>query len=375
MWKKGLKRCICNVNSLILKRFALKKIKFGKRFIGGDESSYIVAEMSANHCGSFDKAVQIIHQAKKSGADAVKLQTFKPDSITLNCDHPDFLLPANNQWKNHSTRYSLYQEAYTPWEWHADLIAEGKKIEIDVFSSPFDIEAVDFLESLDVIALKIASPEITDIPLLKRVGKTGKPVILSTGTAELNDINLAVDTLRSVHCDDIVILKCTSLYPTPAEDVHLKTILNLAETFDCVSGISDHTEGIGIPVAATVIGGKMIEKHFMLDEEDSSVDAFFSLSPNEFSRMVEEVRKVELAVGKVQYDLPAGLKKQMKKKQRSLYAAEDIKKNTPINQLNCRSVRPGNGLHPKHYETILGRIAKRDIKKGEPLDWNMIQDS
>jgi pseudaminic acid synthase len=342
--------------------------------IGSNTPTYIIAEMSANHGGNFGTAIKIINKAKACGADAVKLQTYRGDTITLDSDSDDFLIPGDSPWKEHNTLYSLYEKASTPWEWHEALFKEGKKVGIDVFSSPFDLTAVDFLEELNNPIYKIASPEITDIPLLKKVGATGKPVILSTGVATLEDLSLAVRTLRGAGCQHLTILKCTTAYPTPYDEVNLRTIPHLAETFDCYAGISDHTLGIGVPIAAVALGAKVIEKHFVLDKNDQSVDAFFSLSPDEFKLMVEEVRKVESAIGKVTYELTAEAKKSFRAR-RSLYASKNIVKGEVFSEDNVKSVRPGLGLHPKHFEALVGKKAIQDIAKGDRISWNLINFS
>jgi pseudaminic acid synthase len=352
----------------------LKDLLCKNKSLNNDALTYIIAEMSANHGGCFETAIKIIKEAKKCGADAVKLQTYCGDTITLDSDKEDFLIPGDSPWKEHNTLYSLYEKASTPWEWHEALFKEAKKVGIDIFSSPFDQTAVDFLEKLDNPIYKIASPEITDIPLLKRVGKTGKPVILSTGVATLEDLVLAVNTLRQSECKDVTILKCTTAYPTPYEEVNLRTIPHLAETFDCKVGISDHTLGIGVPVAAVTLGASVIEKHFVLNKNDDSVDAFFSLDPVEFKQMVDEVRKIEKALGKVSYDLPPSAVKNLRGR-RSLYASQNIKKGEIFTENNVKSVRPSFGLHPKHFEKMIGMKAVKSIGKGERLSWDLLDSS
>ncbi len=347
-------------------------VKIGEREISQNSPTYIIAEMSANHGGAFDKAIEILHAAKKSGADALKLQTYRADTMTLDSNKKDFLIASDNPWAAHKTLYSLYEKAFTPWEWHKDLIQEGKKIGIEVFSSPFDISAVDFLEKLNVAAYKIASPEISDIPLIQRVGRTRKPVIISTGLAELEDIELAVKTLRQEGCNGIVILKCTSSYPAPAKDINLRTIGDMIERFNCLAGISDHTLGIGVPIAAVTLGARVIEKHFMLNKTDSSVDGFFSLDPQEFRNMVDEIRKIEEALGEVDYSVSPGSKKNLFAK-RSLYIAKNINKGEVFTVENIKSVRPFHGLHPKHYEEILGKKANRNLEKGDRLSRDVIE--
>jgi len=347
-------------------------VKIGKREISQSSPAYIIAEMSANHGGDFDKAIKILHAAKKSGADALKLQTYRAHTMTLDSNKKDFLIPSDNPWGAHKTLYSLYEKATTPWEWHRDLIKEGQKIGIEVFSSPFDVSAVDFLEKLNVPAYKIASPEISDIPLIKRVGQTGKPVLISTGLAELEDIELAVKTLRQEGCKDICLLKCTSAYPAPANEINMRTIPDMIQRFNCLAGISDHTLGIGVPVAAVALGARVIEKHFILDKKDDSVDGFFSLDPMEFKMMVDEIRKIEQALGQVDYSISSGSKKNLFAK-RSLYVAKDIKKGEVLTGENIKSVRPFHGLHPKHYEEVLGKKASRDLERGDRLFWDVIE--
>jgi len=350
----------------------MNSFTINKTQLGNDRPCYIIAEMSANHCGNFDKAIEIIHAAKECGADAVKLQTYRADTITLDCDNDDFRLPSGNAWESHNTLFSLYEKAYTPWEWHEALIAEGTKIGIDVFSSPFDISAVEYLENLNMPAYKIASPEITDIALIKSVARTGKPVILSTGLATYKDIELAVKTLIDNGCSDYALLKCTTAYPAPPEDINLRTIPDLAEKFNCLSGISDHSLGLGIAISAVTLGAKVIEKHFVLDKNEESVDSFFSLDPAEFKMMVTEVRTVEKALGKISYDLSPASKKNLLAK-RSLYISKNVKKGDIITAENIQSVRPSYGLAPKYYEQVLGGRFTADFNKGTRLSLDIIE--
>ena len=348
-----------------------RSINIGNKKITLTSPAYIIAEMSANHCGDFDKAIDIIHAAKDSGADAVKLQTYRADTMTLDSDKEDFRIGSDNPWTEHKMLYPLYEKASTPWEWHEDLIKEGSKIEIDVFSSPFDLSSVDLLEGLNVIAYKIASPEITDIQLLKKVAQTGKPVIVSTGLAELKDIELAVNTLREYGCSDVVLLKCTSSYPAPFEEINLRTIPDMAEIFDCLTGLSDHTLGIGVPIAAVSLGARVIEKHFMLSKSDDSIDGFFSLDPEEFKQMTSEIRKIEKALGQIDYSLSPSSKKNIFAK-RSLYVSKDIKKGELITQENIKSVRPSYGLHPKEWDSVIGKKTTKYLEKGDRLSWDVI---
>jgi pseudaminic acid synthase len=351
----------------------MKNIKIGRKEIGQGLPSYIIAEMSGNHCGNFELAVEIIKAAKKCGADAVKLQTYTPDTITLNSEKEDFKIPSSNPWSSFNTLYKVYEKGFTPWEWHADLFKIAKEVGIDIFSSPFDETAVDLLESLGAPAYKIASPEITHIPLLEKVAKTGKPVIVSTGVAQLVDIDLAVKTLKKHGCSDIILLKCTSSYPAPPESIHLKTIPNLSETFDCLAGLSDHTLGLGVPIGAVALGATVIEKHFILEKTPDSVDGFFSLDQQEFTSMVDEIRKLEKALGKVNYELDQeGMKNYWGR--RSLYISASIKKGEVLTEKNMKCVRPSFGLHPKHYFEVLGKKVNRDLELGDRLSFDVIDD-
>ena len=347
-------------------------VRIGDRVIGEEQTVYIIAELSANHGGDVNRAKEIIRQAKAAGADAVKLQTYRANTITLDCDKPDFSLPTQSAWAAHDTLYSLYDKAHTPWEWHQTLFDEAKRVGIDIFSSPFDVTAVDLLESLGTPAYKIASPEITDIPLLKYVAQTGKPVILSTGIATLDDIELAVKTLRSNGCEELVILKCTTAYPTPYEECNLLTIPDLAKRFSCVVGLSDHTLGLASPITATALGAKVIEKHFILDNCHDSVDGFFSLDQHEFRKMVTEVRNAEKSLGKINYQITVEADKNMLAR-RSLYFCKSMKCGESITESTIRSVRPGFGLHPKYYEQILGCHLAQDVEFGDRVTAGAIE--
>ncbi|MEW6989345.1 pseudaminic acid synthase [Colwelliaceae bacterium 6441] len=347
-------------------------IQINDKLINEASPCYIIAEMSANHGGDFDRAIAIIHAAKESGADAVKLQTYTADTITLKSNLADFRLPSDNKWQEHQTLHALYEKAYTPWEWHDALFKEAKKIGIDIFSAPFDQSAVELLEELNCPVYKIASPEITDIPLIKCVALTGKPVILSTGLSTLEDIELAIETLENNGCFQYVFLKCTTAYPAPPEDINLKTIPDMSKRFGCLSGISDHSLSHSVPVAAVTLGAKVIEKHFTLDKTDTSVDAFFSLSPDEFSAMVNEVRLIEKALGKVSYEISPASQKNILAR-RSLYISADIVKGGEITVNNIQSVRPSYGLHPKYYDDVIGKKVLKSMKKGERLQLKFIE--
>ncbi len=329
--------------------------------------------MSANHCGDFNKAIEIIHAAKACGANAVKLQTYRADTITLNSDKEDFRLPSDNPWEEHQNLYALYEKAYTPWEWHQALFDEGKKIGIDVFSAPFDLSAVELLVELNCPAYKIASPEISDIPLIAKVAQTGKPVIVSTGLATKEDIELATQTLQENGCTEYAFLKCTTAYPAPPEDINLKTIPALASEFNCLAGISDHTLGNSVAIAAVAMGAKIIEKHFVLSRDGESVDDFFSLTPDEFTQLVKDVRTVEAAIGKVDYSISPASQKNMLAK-RSLYVAQDIKAGEEITLDNVKSVRPSYGLHPKYLHGVIGKRAIKDLSFGDRFSLDMVEN-
>lgn len=332
---------------------------------------FIIAELSANHGGNIATALETVRAAKRAGADAIKLQTYTAETITLDSNKDDFLIKGGTLWDG-KTLHSLYKEAYLPWEWHKDLFRVAKEEGLVCFSSPFDVTAVDFLEQFDVPAYKIASFEITDIPLIEYTASKGKPMIMSTGIATYEDIQLAVDTCRAVGNNDITILKCTSAYPAPIEEANLIMMQQFAKDFDVKVGLSDHTLGITLPVAATILGASVIEKHFILDKSIGGPDAAFSLDEAEFTQMVKAVRGAQKAIGKVSYELT---EKQKAGKQfsRSLYVSKDVKKGDVITKENVRSVRPGYGLHPKHLKDILGKTFKSDIEEGTALSIEMIQ--
>lgn len=323
---------------------------------------FIIAELSANHNGSLETAIETIRAAKRAGANCIKLQTYTADTMTINCDKVDFVI--NGTIWDGQNLYKLYQEAYTPWEWHDELFRVAKEEGLVCFSSPFDKTAVDFLESLNVPAYKIASFEITDIPLIEYVASKGKPIILSTGIAELEDIELALDACKRMGNNDIALLKCTSSYPAPINEANMVMVKDLADRFDVISGLSDHTMGATVPVVATCFGAKIIEKHFILDRSIGGPDASFSMNEEEFTAMVKAVREAEIAIGVVDYTLT---NKQAKGKDfsRSLYVVENMKAGDIITEKNVRSIRPGFGLHPKYYNQILGKKVNINIEKGE----------
>lgn len=350
----------------------MKKTYIDKTEIGNDAPCFIIAELSANHGKSIDIAIETVRAAKRAGADAIKLQTFTPDTITINSKRPEFFINHDTIWDG-KYLFDLYKETYLPREWHETLFQVAKKEGLVCFSSPFDLTAVDFLEGLNTPAYKIASPEILDIPLIKKCAQTGKPIIISTGIASLSDIGLAVSTCRKEGNDQIVLLQCTTSYPAPLEEANLKTIKNLAETFDVISGLSDHTLGIVAPIVSVAFGAKVIEKHFILDKSIGGPDASFSLDSNEFSEMVKSVRDAEKAIGKTSYRLERKASKLSKLASRSLFVVENVKKGDVITKANVRSVRPGYGMHPKYFEEILGKTFTKDVEKGEPLNWEYIK--
>jgi len=326
---------------------------------------FVIAELSANHNGSLATAIETIRAAKRAGADAIKFQTYTADTLTLDCDESDFVIKGGTIWDGKKL-HDLYKEAYTPWEWHAQLFEVAKEEELVCFSSPFDKTAVDFLETLHCPIYKIASFEITDIPLIEYVAKQGKPIIISTGIASYEDILLALETCRKVGNNNITLLKCTSSYPAPVAEANLAMMQQLAIDFKVKIGLSDHTLGSTVPVIATALGAEVIEKHFILDRSIGGPDASFSMNEIEFTEMVKAIREAEVAVGTSSYELSP---KQVAGKDfsRSLYVAEAINKGDIITESSIRSVRPGFSLHPKHLPEILGKTAKRDLKKGERI--------
>ena len=346
-------------------------IQISHRKIGKNQSIFIIAEMSANHLQKFDNAVKIIKAAKEAGADAIKLQTYTPDTMTIDCDNEYFQIKQGTLWDG-QTLYQLYKRAYTPWEWQPKLKEIAENEGLICFSSVFDKTAVDFLEKINVPAYKIASFEITDIPLIEYVSSKGKPVIISTGVATLSDIKEAINACKRMGNKKIVLLKCTSSYPSPYEEINLKTIPDMAKRFKCLVGLSDHTLGISVPIAAVTIGAKIIEKHFILDRKLDGPDAAFSLEPEEFRQMVKSVREVEKALGEVSYKLTEK-KRKSREFSRSLFVVKDIKKGENFTEDNIKSIRPGFGLHPRYFNNILGKKAKINIKKGTPLKIKFVE--
>lgn len=348
-----------------------KSININKKTIGNDSPTYVIAEMSGNHNMDFNRAVKIMEAAKKSGADAIKIQTYTADTITLNCDNQYFQITQGTLWDGR-TLHKLYEEAYTPWEWQPELKKIANEMGLDFFSSPFDFTSVDFLEKMDVPAYKIASFEITDIPLVRKVAGLGKPVIISTGIAKLADIELALETCRETGNEDVILLKCCSEYPTPYEDINLRTMQSMAQAFDCIVGLSDHTMGSAVATASVALGGKVVEKHLTLSRADGGVDSAFSMEPEELKKMVDDIRNVEKAMGRVTYDLTD---KQLAEREhsRSLFIAQDMKAGDQFTPENLRSVRPGFGLHTKYYEQLLGKKVTRDVSMGTPMAWELVE--
>jgi len=335
-----------------------------------DKSSktFIIAELSANHNGSIENALETIKAVKRSGADCIKLQTYTPDTLTIDSNKPDFIINSNSLWDG-LNYYELYKKAYTPWEWHSLLFEEAKKQGLICFSSPFDKTAVDFLETLNVPAYKIASFEITDIPLIEYVASKNKPIIISTGIASIEDIELAVAACKRFGNQEIVLLKCTSSYPAPIEEANLSMIKDLADRFNVISGLSDHTLGSTVPILAVAFGAKIIEKHFIIDRSIGGPDASFSMNEEEFTEMVKAIRQAERAIGEIDYTLTH---KQRKGKDfsRSLYVVSNIEKGQVITPNNIKSIRPGFSEHPKHYHKMIGMKAVKSYEVGDRVFLN-----
>ena len=346
-------------------------VQINRRKIGERNPIFIIAELSANHNQNFDIAVKTIKAMKEAGADAVKLQTYTPDTMTIDCDNEYFQIKGGTLWDG-KTLYHLYQEAYTPWEWQPKLKKIAEDLGIICFSSAFDKSAVDFLEKMNVPAYKVASFEITDIPLIEYIASKGKPVIMSTGIATLSDIEEAVNACKRMGNNQIILLKCTSAYPAPIEEANLLTIHNLKETFGVEVGLSDHTLGSSVAIASVALGAKIIEKHFILDRNIGGPDSAFSMEPDEFKNMVTAIRDVEKALGKVTYKLTPKVEKS-KVFARSLFIVKDVKEGDEITEDNVRSIRPGYGLHSKYVKDILGKKFRKGFKKGTPLDWRQFE--
>lgn len=348
-----------------------KIINIDGKSIGAVQKVYIIAEMSANHLGSLKRAKNIVEAAKKAGADAIKIQTYRPDTITVDCRGAEFMATPGSPWDGMNL-FELYKTAYTPWEWHKDIMDYAKEIGITCFSTPFDLSAVDFLETLDVPAYKIASYEINDIPLIKKAAETGKPIIISTGIADIADIMLAINTCKKAGNDKVILLKCVSEYPTPDEDINLRTIPNMEETFSCICGLSDHSLGDAVAISGVTLGAKVVEKHLTLSRADGGPDAVFSMEPGEFKIMVDNIHRIEKALGKPTYELTERQRKS-RERSRSLYIVEDMKKGEIFTKENLKSIRPGYGLHTKYWEQLLGKRASCDLKKGTAMKWDYVE--
>lgn len=346
-------------------------ITINGRAIGPGFPTYVIAEMSANHNHSLDEAIRLIRTAKQAGADAVKLQTYTPDTITIDCRNEYFQIKQGTIWEGKNL-HDLYAEAYTPWEWHAQLFEAAHSVGLDCFSTPFDPTSVDFLETLSPPAYKIASFELVDIPLIEKVAATGRPMIISTGMATLEEIEEALDAARSGGCKNIALLKCNSGYPAPPEEMNLSTIPAMREAFGLPIGLSDHTLNLAVPVAAVALGACILEKHLTMSRSIPGPDSQFSLEPEEFRATVEAVRTAERAVGTPTYG-PTEREVASRAFRKSLFVVEDIPAGELFTDKNVRPIRPGAGLAPKHLEAIRGKRAADDLKRGTPLDWNMVR--
>lgn len=346
-------------------------VQIGNRIIGKDQPPFIIAEMSGNHNQSLERALEIVEAAAKAGADALKLQTYTAETMTLDINEGEFFIDdPNNLWRGESL-YKLYQKAYTPWEWHEAIFERCRELGLIAFSSPFDATAVDFLETLHVPAYKIASFENIDIPLIQKVARTGKPIIMSTGMASIAELDEAVQAAKEAGCKQLILLKCTSTYPATPENSNVATIPHMRQLFNCEVGLSDHTMGVGVAVASVALGGTVVEKHFTLSRAEGGVDSAFSLEPNELRALVVETKRAWQSIGRVTYG-PTKVEEASLSHRRSLYIAEDLREGDILTDRNVRSIRPGHGLPPKYLETIIGRRVRKDVKKGSPLSWDLI---
>ncbi len=349
----------------------MKEIAIAGKRIGPNQRPFIIAEMSGNHNHSLERALHIVEAAAAAGADALKLQTYTADTMTLDIDSGEFYIDdPGSLWRGQSL-YRLYQEAYTPWEWHRPIFDRCRELGLIGFSTPFDETAVDFLESLDVPCYKIASFENGDLPLIRKAAATGKPLIVSTGMATVSELDEMVRTVREAGGSDLVLLKCTSTYPASPEDSHLRTLPHMRELFQCQTGLSDHTFGVGAAVASVALGGTVIEKHFTLSRADGGVDAAFSMEPEEMRTLVAECERAWQALGRIRYG-PTEHEKPSLTHRRSLYIAQDMKAGEPLTAENLRAIRPGLGLPPKYYDLLLGRRIRRDAARGTPVTWDLV---
>ena len=354
-----------------MKKFKINTIKIQDKNIGENSPPFIIAELSGNHNQSLNQALKIIDSAAEVGADAIKLQTYTADTITLPIRNNSFVVKDKKSLWSGKNLYELYQKAHTPWDWHKPLMKRAKEKGLICFSSPFDEKAVDFLEDLSVPAYKIASFELNHFPLIKKVSKTGKPIIMSTGMASVSEISEAVELAKESGCKDLILLKCNSTYPAKSSDINLNTIPHMRELFKCNIGFSDHTLGIGSSIAAVSLGASVIEKHFTISRGDGGVDSAFSLEPHEFKNLVSECHQAWLSIGKVYYG-PSETEKKSLIFRRSIYVSKNIKKGEKISQNNIKIIRPSDGLHPKFYDSIIGKKVKKDLKMGDPLNWDLL---
>lgn len=346
-------------------------IKIAGKTLGLGNKPFIIAEMSGNHNQSLERALEIVDAAADAGAHAIKLQTYTADTMTLDLAENEFLVSDPNSLWYQRDIYELYNEAHTPWDWHAPIMEHAKKLGLTCFSSPFDETAVDFLEALNVPAYKIASFECIDLPLIRRVASTGKPLIISTGMATISEIAEAVDTVRSAGCKDLILLKCTSTYPAKASNTNLRTIAHMRELFNCEVGLSDHTMGIGAATAAVAFGATVIEKHFTLSRAEGGVDSAFSLEPDELASLVVETERAWQALGQIKYG-PTEAEEKARMRRRSLYIAEDLEVGDVLTPQNLRRIRPGHGLAPKYYDLLVGKKVTKRVKRGTPMSWDLI---
>lgn len=349
----------------------MKDIKVGKYLLGSRQRPFIIAEMSGNHNQSLERALEIVEAAAKTGADALKIQTYTADTMTLNVENPEFKINDKESLWDGQNLYNLYEQAYTPWEWHKPIFDRARELGMIPFSTPFDETAVDFLEELDVELYKIASFENTDIPLIKKVASTGKPMIMSTGMATVAELDEAVHAARAAGCKDLILLKCTSTYPATPDNTNISTIPHMRDLFNVQVGLSDHTMGTGVAVASVALGATVIEKHFTLSRADGGVDAAFSMEPDEMAALVEETERAWQAMGNITYGATEKEKASLKFR-RSIYVAKDIVEGEEFTKENIRVIRPGYGLAPKYYDRVLGGKASKSLEAGTPLDWEML---
>jgi pseudaminic acid synthase len=346
-------------------------ITIGRRLVGTGHPAYIIAELSANHNQSFDKAVRIVRAAKQAGVDAVKLQTYTADTITISSNRECFRIKGGTLWDGR-TLYDLYNEAFTPWEWQPNLKRVCDEVGLDLFSSAFDPSAVDFLENMGVPAHKIASPELVDLPLIQKMARTGKPLILSTGMATVEEIEEAIGAARNAGARQLALLRCTSAYPAPPDEMNLRSIPDMMQRFGLPVGLSDHTPGIAVSVAAVSLGASLIEKHLTISRAEGGPDSAFSLEPQEFKALVDSIRSAEKALGAVQYG-PTPHEIKTRAYRRSLFVVRELKKGDLFTSENVRSIRPADGLHPRHLSEVIGRHAAVDIERGTPVTWELVE--